>query len=40
MFNVEHMFKFILASIGALASSFVPFVIFFVGSGIIIVVLE
>jgi len=39
LFKVEHMFKFILASVGVLARSLVPLVIF-VGSGIVIVVLE
>ena len=34
------MFKFIVASAGVLARSLVPLVIFFVGSGIVIVVLE
>ena len=39
LFNVEHMFKCILASVGVLARSLVPLVIF-VGSGVVIVVLE
>ena len=39
MFNVEHVFKFILASVGVLARPLVPLVMF-VGSGIVIVVLE
>jgi len=37
---VECVFKFLLVSVGVLAGSFVPLVIFFVGSGIVIVVLE